>query len=132
MVNQFYKWFFKQNNNWWQQSIPKLFFHISVLFLNVIKENKKTPSNKKLVWTDVSLLGYNKTIYSENSWYLYIRSLKFHLLILFKQITHNNSPFPTPFFSQQCLFSTRVKWEKGVTFSTRNLFVYTLLKVTAK
>ena len=43
MVNQFYKCFFKQNNNWWQQSIPKLFFHISVLFLNVIKENKKTP-----------------------------------------------------------------------------------------
>lgn len=36
-------------------SNAKLLFHISVLFLNVIEENKKTPSNKKLVWTDVSL-----------------------------------------------------------------------------
>lgn len=54
------------------QSIPKLLFHIRVLFLNVIKENKKTPSNKKLVWTDVSLLGYNKIKLQNNIFWEFI------------------------------------------------------------
>ena len=92
MVNQFYKCFFKQNNNWWQQSIPKLFFHISVLFLNVIKENKKTPSNKKLVWTDVSLLDYNKIKLQNNIFWkfmVFVHSIpKMSSPKIFKQISN--------------------------------------------
>lgn len=70
----------------------KSFFHISVLFLNVIKENKKTPSNKKLVWTDVSLLGYNKIKLQNNIFWkfmVFVGSIpKISSPKIFKQISN--------------------------------------------